>query len=73
MAALSESELLVTSKHSLGELEGTDTTHAQKGEEWLDKSLTSKGKRRQDLAKVLWENNWTAVAEVGLLCHRVIY
>ena len=68
MAALSADELLVTSKHALGEQEGTNVSHAQKGEEWLEKCLKSVGRSRKDFAALLWENSWTAVAEVRSLC-----
>lgn len=38
--------------------------HAIKGNEWLDECLKSVNKTRSDLAKELWENEWTAVAEL---------
>lgn len=64
MGALTSTKLLVTSKHSLGPIEGVEYSHAQMGEKWLLKHLESKGKTTEQLAKVLWENNWTAIAEV---------
>ncbi|KAN0059649.1 tRNA ligase [Thecaphora frezii] len=64
IAALSPDELVVTSKHSLGALDGVETTHAQKGEEWLDVHLQRAGKTRQQLARELWRRNETAVFEL---------
>lgn len=34
------------------------------GERHLERHLASVGKTKEDLASVLWDNNWTAVAEV---------
>ena len=67
ISALSPTELLVTSKHSLGQVKDAPVSHAEKGEEWLDKTLASASKTREDLASELWSNNLTAVAEVRLL------
>lgn len=64
MSALSPTELIVTSKHALGEIEGSPVSHAQKGEEWLDKHLKEAGKLKSDFAKTLFERNLTAVAEL---------
>ncbi|TDL22055.1 hypothetical protein BD410DRAFT_771066 [Rickenella mellea] len=64
MAALSPTKLLVTSKHSLGPVKGADMSHAQVGEKWLLKHLEAKGKTPEEFAQVLWDNNWTAVAEL---------
>jgi tRNA ligase len=64
MAALSPTELIVTSKHALGEIEGSTTSHAQKGEEWLEKHLKKAGRTKLEFAKTLYERNLTAVAEV---------
>ncbi|KAF8056574.1 RNA ligase-domain-containing protein [Lyophyllum atratum] len=54
IAALNPSKLVITSKHSIGPVEGQAISHAQAGEGWL----------RKHLATRLWENNWTAVAEL---------
>ena len=58
----------MTSKHSLGATEASDKegkpSHAQAGEKWLRKYLEEKGKTEADLAKRLWDADWTAVAEV---------
>ncbi|KAJ1305166.1 hypothetical protein OPQ81_000197 [Rhizoctonia solani] len=64
MAALTPTELIVTSKHALGEVEGASVSHAQKGEEWLEKHLKEAGKTREEFAKTLYERNLTAVAEL---------
>ncbi|KAJ7177003.1 RNA ligase [Mycena filopes] len=64
IAALTLTQLLVTSKHSIGSTPGQSISHAQAGEGWLRKYLEQKGKTEADLAGVLWENSWTAVAEV---------
>ncbi|KAH7338320.1 RNA ligase-domain-containing protein [Rhizoctonia solani] len=64
MAALTPTELIVTSKHSLGEVEGASTSHAQKGEEWLEKHLEKAGKTKTEFSRTLFERNLTAVAEL---------
>ncbi|KZT07913.1 uncharacterized protein LAESUDRAFT_724384 [Laetiporus sulphureus 93-53] len=64
IAALTPSKLLVTSKHALGPGGRDGESHAQVGERWLRKHLADKGKTDQQLAAVLWEKNWTAVAEL---------
>ncbi|EMD34614.1 hypothetical protein CERSUDRAFT_116777 [Gelatoporia subvermispora B] len=65
IAALTPEKLLVTSKHSLGPAAGgTSRSHAEVGEGWLRKLLAKKGKTEAQLASVLWEKNWTAVAEL---------
>ncbi|KAL1742460.1 RNA ligase-domain-containing protein [Schizophyllum fasciatum] len=76
IAALTEDKLLVTSKHAIGpvrqekedkkenEEESPSRSHAEVGEQWLRKYLSQKGRTQADLAKVLWDNNWTAVAEL---------
>lgn len=65
IAALSPSQILITSKHSLGPLQGIPESHAQAGERWLRHHLGKVGKTTEQLAEVLWEKNWTAVAEVS--------
>ncbi|KAJ7750821.1 RNA ligase [Mycena metata] len=64
IAALTPTQLVVTSKHSVGPTPGQSISHAQAGEGWLRKYFEQKGKTEADLAGVLWENNWTAVAEL---------
>ncbi|THH10619.1 hypothetical protein EW145_g1197 [Phellinidium pouzarii] len=64
IAALSPTKLLVTSKHSLGPVVNAPVSHAQAGENWLMKHIAKSGKSPEQLAQVLWDNNWTAVAEL---------
>ena len=64
IAALSPSKLLVTSKHSLGPVQGVTESHAQVGERWLHRHLEQAGKTSEQLAETLYGKNWTAVAEV---------
>ena len=66
IGALTPSKILVTSKHSLGKLPGKQS-HAQVGERWLRKYFEKMGKTEEQFAKVLWDNNWTAIAEVRFL------
>ena len=65
IAALSQSRILITSKHSIGPIRGVSESHAQAGERWVRQHLEQVGKTTDQLAKVLWERNWTAVAEVS--------
>lgn len=67
IAPLTSSKLLITSKHSIGPIKGQEQSHAEVGERWLRKHLESVGKTEADIAKVLWNNNWTAVAEVSVV------
>ncbi|KAF8555611.1 hypothetical protein OG21DRAFT_1507500 [Imleria badia] len=64
IAAISPSKLIVTSKHALGEMDGVLETHSQAGYRWLKTHLASKGKTEEQLAAVLWEKHWTAIAEL---------
>ncbi|KAF8515637.1 RNA ligase-domain-containing protein [Gautieria morchelliformis] len=64
IAPLTKSKLLITSKHSIGPIKGQDQSHAEVGERWLRKHLASVGRTEEEFAKTLWENNWTAVAEL---------
>ncbi|KAF8632510.1 hypothetical protein AX15_001843 [Amanita polypyramis BW_CC] len=64
IGALTPSKLLVTSKHSIGPVAGQARSHAQVGETWLRRYIERKGRTEADLAKQLWDNNWTAVAEL---------
>jgi tRNA ligase len=66
IAALTPTQLLVTSKHAIGTAREPDTvSHAQMGERWLDRHLKKSGKTREALAGKLWNENWTLVAEVS--------
>ncbi|KAH9025091.1 RNA ligase-domain-containing protein [Lactarius pseudohatsudake] len=64
VAALSPSKLLVTSKHSLGPVQGAPESHAQAGERWLHHHLKQAGKTTEQLAETLWTKNWTVAAEL---------
>ncbi|KAJ7268196.1 RNA ligase-domain-containing protein [Mycena haematopus] len=64
IAALTPTKLLVTSKHSIGPTPGQSISHAQAGEAWLRRYFEQKGKSEAELAARLWENNWTAIAEL---------
>ncbi|KAJ3823990.1 RNA ligase [Lentinula raphanica] len=64
IGALTPDKLIVTSKHSMGPVAQSEKSHAQAGEEWLRKYLDEKGRTEADLAKTLWDNNWTAIAEL---------
>ena len=64
IAALTPTKLVVTSKHSLGPIHNGPESHAQVGERWLRKHLADAGKTEDQLARTLWDQNLTAVAEV---------
>ncbi|KAF8893696.1 RNA ligase-domain-containing protein [Gymnopilus junonius] len=53
IAALTPEKLVITSKHSLGTVQAV-----------VKKYLDKLGKTEADLAAVLWEKNWTAIAEL---------
>jgi len=63
-------QLVVTSKHSMGavdpSVQSQSMSHAQAGEGWLRKYLANLGKEEKDMARELWDKNWTAIAEVRL-------
>src|SRR5579863_4979830 len=50
---------------SVGAVQGVPKRHVQADEHWLRHHLGQVGKTPEQLAEVLWENNWTAVAEVS--------
>ncbi|KAA1064922.1 hypothetical protein PGT21_019322 [Puccinia graminis f. sp. tritici] len=68
LAALTPSDLLVTSKHATGgskeEDEDEPMTHSAVGERWVERHLAQVGLSRAELARELWEANATAVAEL---------
>ncbi|KIJ58824.1 hypothetical protein HYDPIDRAFT_33787 [Hydnomerulius pinastri MD-312] len=64
IAPISSSKLIVTSKHALGPMQGVLETHSEVGHRWLKKHLDAKGKTEEELAAALWEEKWTAVAEL---------
>ncbi|OAX33523.1 hypothetical protein K503DRAFT_804308 [Rhizopogon vinicolor AM-OR11-026] len=63
IAPISNSKLIVASKHALGP-QGVAETHSEVGHRWLKKHLADKGKTEEQLAADLWEKSWTAVAEL---------
>lgn len=67
VAAATRSTLIVTSKRSLGPLDSGEPSHAGMGERWLHKHLERVKKNKEDLARVLYDNKWTAVAEASLI------
>ncbi|KAI9376788.1 fungal tRNA ligase phosphodiesterase domain-containing protein [Aspergillus egyptiacus] len=64
ISGLEDGSLLVCSKHSTGARTDTDRSHAQVGEEWIERHVASVGKSSADLARVLREMNATAVGEL---------
>ncbi|KAF2145498.1 uncharacterized protein K452DRAFT_283853 [Aplosporella prunicola CBS 121167] len=64
IAGLDDGTLLVCSKHSTGSREDVELSHAQAGEQWVDRHLKTVGKTREDLARTLRKMNATAVAEL---------
>ncbi|KAK0486146.1 RNA ligase [Armillaria novae-zelandiae] len=73
IAALTPSKLLITSKHSIGKVGNSEKSHAEAGEVWLTKYLTQNGRTEADLAKRLWDSNWTAYSRelTGLHLHGI--
>lgn len=66
IAAISPTQLLVTSKHAIGlQSQPGQVSHALVGEVWLDRGLKKAGQTREELASRLWRENWTLVAEVS--------
>lgn len=64
ISGLEDGSLLVCSKHSTGARSDTPRSHAQVGEEWIEKHVASVGKSTADLARQLREMNATAVGEL---------
>jgi tRNA splicing ligase len=64
IAALSTSKLLITSKHSIGPVQGASESHAEVGERWLHRHLERAGKTTEQLAETLYAKNWTIATEV---------
>ncbi|KIM36560.1 hypothetical protein M413DRAFT_449100 [Hebeloma cylindrosporum] len=68
IAAVTPTQLIVTSKHSMGAVDSSvqsqSMSHAQAGEVWLKQYLTKLGKEEKDMAQELWDKNWTAIAEL---------
>ncbi|KAJ2902674.1 hypothetical protein MKZ38_000259 [Zalerion maritima] len=65
ISGLEDDTLLVCSKHSTGSRGASSApTHANVGEQWLEKQLNALGKTKADLARDLRARNATAVAEL---------
>lgn len=64
ISGLDDGSLIVCSKHSTGERDNVDVSHAKAGEQWVDRHLNAVGKSREDLALTLRDMNATAVAEL---------
>lgn len=65
IVAMSNEEIVVTSKHSMPEVKTDATAHAGVGYNWVLKHLESVGKTEKDLASWLFDKNVTLVAEVN--------
>ncbi|EKG19499.1 tRNA ligase fungi [Macrophomina phaseolina MS6] len=64
ISGLDDGTLLVCSKHSTGARDDTPLSHAQAGEQWVERHLATVGKTKEDLARTLRQMNATAVAEL---------
>lgn len=64
ISGLEDGTLLVCSKHSTGARSDVDKSHAQVGEEWIERHVVSVGKTSAALARELRAMNATAVGEL---------
>lgn len=64
IAAISESEIVVTSKHSIPDPQDDPAAHAGVGYNWLLKHLSTAGRTLDELTKWLHAKNITLVAEL---------
>ncbi|KAI7862740.1 RNA ligase-domain-containing protein [Spinellus fusiger] len=64
IAALSDSQVIVSSKHSVPEPKDNSTAHGGVGYHWLLQHLASVGQSPAAMAAWLWEHNLTLVAEL---------
>ncbi|PNY24777.1 tRNA ligase 1 [Tolypocladium capitatum] len=64
VAGLEDDTLLVCSKHSTGDRNDVQLSHASAGEARLEQQLSAIGKTKTDLARELRQRNATAVAEL---------
>ncbi|KAI2790231.1 hypothetical protein POX_d05738 [Penicillium oxalicum] len=72
ISGLEDDKLLVCSKHSTGVRNDSDKSHAQAGEQWVERYVTALGKTTKDLARTLREMNVTATA-AGIYLHGLNY
>ena len=64
ISGLEDDKLLVCSKHSTGVREDAVLSHAQVGEQWTERHVSSVNRSVRDLARTLREMNVTAVGEL---------
>ncbi|KAL2832061.1 fungal tRNA ligase phosphodiesterase domain-containing protein, partial [Aspergillus cavernicola] len=64
ISGLEDGSLLVCSKHSTGARSDTERSHAQVGEQWIERHVATVGKSTADLARTLRKMNATAVGEL---------
>lgn len=64
LSGLEDGTLLVCSKHSTGAREDVGVSHAQAGEQWVERHVRSVGKTIKNLALELRRMNATAVGEL---------
>ncbi|KAI9644878.1 tRNA ligase [Ciborinia camelliae] len=64
ISGLHDGTLLVCSKHSTGQGNKPEMSHAKAADRWVDKQLEAIGKTREDLSRELRKRNATAVAEL---------
>jgi tRNA ligase len=64
ISALENDKLLVCSKHSTGVREDANVSHAQAGERWTERHVSSVNRSVKDLARTLRRMNVTAVGEL---------
>lgn len=64
ISGLEDGTLLVCSKHSTGKRADTPLSHAQAGEQWVERHLSKVGKTVKELALELRRMNVTAVGEL---------
>ncbi|PYI03311.1 tRNA ligase [Aspergillus sclerotiicarbonarius CBS 121057] len=64
ISGLEDDTLLVCSKHSTGVRNDTNLSHAQAGERWVERHVSSVGRTVKDLARELRRLNVTAVGEL---------
>ncbi|KAG8412378.1 trna ligase [Metarhizium acridum] len=64
VSGLDDGTLLVCSKHSTGDRDDIQVSHASAGERRLERQLSAIGRTKEDLARELRSRNVTAVAEL---------
>ncbi|KAF7562036.1 hypothetical protein G7046_g2081 [Stylonectria norvegica] len=64
IAGLEDDTLLVCSKHSTGDRDDIQVSHASAGERSIERQLAVVGKTKSDLARELYSRNVTGVAEL---------